>query len=146
MMRRAASAVCVSLLLAGAARADTMPSDIDVICTLHHPTSQPNSLDKLPGSLKSWIKSAIGPMADRGQPFDSTDVVTGLPGTRFLRAGRFGNYWFLMFEQGGITYSKRIVLLHLDLELTQVADKTYAPTDDPCPLVDALLDSVEHIP
>jgi len=147
MMRRAAFAVCAGLLIAGAARADTMPSDIDVICTLHHPTSQLNSLGKLPGSLKSWIASTIGPMADRGQPFNSTDVVTkGLPATRFTRAGRFGNYWFVMFERGGIAYSKHVVLLHLDLELTQVADKTYAPTDDPCPMVDALLDSVEHIP
>jgi hypothetical protein len=147
MMRRLAWAVCASLLLAGAAHADTMPNDIDFICTIHHRTSQLNLLDKLPASLKSWIASTIGPMADHGQPFNSTDVVTkGLPATRFLRAGQFGNYWFIMFERGGIAYSKHVVLLHLDLELTQVADKTYAPTDDPCPMVDALLDSVEHMP
>ena len=147
MTRRAASTACAALLLAGAARADTMPNDIDFICTLHHPTSQLNELAKLPGSLKSWIASTIGPMADRGQPFNSTDVVTkGLPATRFLRAGQFGNYWFLMFERGGFGYSKHILLLHLDLELSQVADKTYTAQGDPCPMVDALLDSVEHIP
>jgi hypothetical protein len=143
MMRRAALAVCAFVLLsARPAGAWVMPNDIDFICTIHHVTaSDLNSLKKLPDSVKAYIAGSIGPMADRGEFFNSTDVIAKpAPSARFIRAGRVGDYWFLWYERGGIAYSKHIVVLHLDLELTQIADKTYGGQDDPCPLTDALID------
>lgn len=143
MMRRGTIAVCALLLLsARPASAWVMPNDIDFICTIHHVTaSDLNSLKKLPDSVKAYISGAIGAMADRGEAFNSTDVVVkSAPATRFIRAGRVGDYWFLWYERGGIAYSKHIVLLHLDLELTPIADKTYGIQDDPCPITDALID------
>ena len=131
------------LLAAPQALADAMPNDIDFICHLHHAGGiDLNSITKLPPSLQSWIKSNIGAMADRGAPYQATDVVTdkSLPSARFIRAGRYNDSWFLWYERGGIAHIKHIVLLHLDLELTQVADKTYTAMDDPCPLTDALID------
>ena len=143
MTRRAALAVCALVLLcARPAGAWVMPNDIDFICSIHHVTaSDLNSLKKLPDSVKAYISSAIGPMADRGEFFNSTDVIAKpAPGARFIRAGRVGNYWFIWYERGGIAYSKHIVLLRMDLELTSVADRTYGSQDDPCPLTDALID------
>jgi hypothetical protein len=142
MMRRAVPAACALLLLcARPAGAWVMPNDIDFICTLRHKGSDLNSLTKLPASVRDYISSTIGQMADRGEFFNLTDVVQKpAPSARFIRAGKFGDYWFLWYERGGIAYSKHIVLLHLDLELTPVADKTYGGQDDPCPLTDALID------
>jgi hypothetical protein len=131
------------LLAAPPALADAMPNDIDFICHLHHAGGVDlNSITKLPPSLKSWIASNVGPMSDRGGPFNPTDVILdkNAPTARFIRAGRYNDSWFIWYERGGIAHTKHIVLLHLDLELTQVADKTYTTADDPCPLTDALLD------
>ena len=143
MTRRAVPAACAFLLLcARPAGAWVMPNDIDFSCTLHHAAaSDLNSLKKLPGSVKAYIAGSIGQMADRGEFFNVTDAVEKpAPSARFIRAGRVGDYWFLWYERGGIAYSKHIVVLHLDLEMTQVADKTYGGQDDPCPLTDALID------
>jgi len=143
MMRRAALVVCAFVLLcARPAGAWVMPNDIDFICTLRHRGgSDLNSLKKLPDSIRAYVASAIGEMVDRGEFFNSTDVILKpAPSARFIRAGKSGNYWFLWYERGGIAYSKHIVLLRMDLELTPVADKTYGSQDDPCPLTDALID------
>jgi hypothetical protein len=130
-------------LTASPVAADTIPNDIDFVCHLHHAGGiDLNSIGKLPPSIKDWIASNIGPMADRGAPFNATDVIADkkLPTARFLRAGRVNDYWFIWYERGGIAFTKHIVLLHLDLELTQVADETYTNMEDPCPMTDALLD------
>ena len=108
MMRRAALAACAFLLLcARPAGAWVMPNDIDLICTLRHrTTSDLNSLKKLPDSVKAYVSGAIGRMADRDEAFNSTDVIEKpAPATRFIRAGRIGEYWFLWYERGGIAYS-----------------------------------------
>ena len=131
------------LLAASPAASDTIPDNIDFICSLHHKGGiDLNSIGKLPPSLKSWIASNIGAMADRGGPFNATDVIIdkNAPGARFIRAGRYNDFWFIWYERGGIAHTKHIVFLQLGLELTQLADKTYTTMDDPCPMTDALID------
>jgi hypothetical protein len=135
--------VAAGLLAAPQALAESMPNDIDFICHLHHAGGiDLNSITKLPPSLKSWIAGTVGPMSDRNGPFNPTDVILykDAPAARFIRAGRINDNWFLWYEHGGVAHTKHIVLLHLELELTQIADKTYTAMDDPCPLTDALLD------
>ncbi len=131
------------LLAASPAAADTLPDNVDFVCSLHHKGGiDLNSITKLPPSIKSWIASNIGAMADRGAPFNATDVIIdkNAPGARFIRAGRVNDFWFIWYERGGIAHTKHIVFLQLGLELTQLADKTYTTMEDPCPLTDALID------
>ncbi len=47
-------------------------------------------------------------LADVGEPFDATDVLTGLPQRRLVLAGHTAAEWFIAYEHGGRGH-------HLDL-------------------------------
>ena len=54
-------------------------------------------------------------MADRGEPFNATDVVDKpAPFSRFIRGGAAGGYWFVWYEHGGIAYWRQIVIFARD--------------------------------
>jgi hypothetical protein len=68
--------------------------------------------------LPAFIRSALGVglsgldgVADRGQPFNTTDVVDDrLPMRRFLAAGRDGDTWLVALEKGGYAASVEVTL------------------------------------
>ncbi len=63
-------------------------------------------------ALPAAVRAAVGPMADRGEDFNPTDVIIKpAPGRRFIRAGETGGRWFVWYEQGGIAYWKQILIL-----------------------------------
>lgn len=50
-------------------------------------------------------------MANPGEPFNKTDLVDGdLPMQRLIVAGRSDSLWFVYYEQGGVAYSRNLVL------------------------------------
>ena len=59
-------------------------------------------------------------LADRGQPFDATDLVSGLPRRRLVLAGHTSTEWFVAYEHGGRGH-------HLDLVVFNVRDGSPRP-------------------
>ena len=56
-------------------------------------------------------RSGLDGVADRGRPFNVTDLVdSNLPMRRFLAAGRDGETWLVALEQGGRGYSVVVFL------------------------------------
>ena len=53
-------------------------------------------------------------LADRGEPFETSEVLTRRPGRRFLLAGRAGKRWFVAYEKGGRT--PQVVLTVVEAE------------------------------
>jgi len=50
-------------------------------------------------------------IANHGEPFNATDVVTGnLPARRFVLAGRAPGMWFIFYEHGGIAYHQNLIV------------------------------------
>jgi hypothetical protein len=50
-------------------------------------------------------------LADRGQPFDATDVVSGLPTRRLVLAGYTSTEWFVTYEHGGRGHHLDVIVL-----------------------------------
>ena len=89
-----------------------------------HSLREVNSLSELPIPVLLAIGSgsaAHDPIADRGQPFQATDVIIGdAPRRRFFAAGHDGNYWLVAVENGGIAYNVQVYLFKGDaLEHTE---------------------------
>ncbi|MCL2309996.1 MAG: hypothetical protein FWC42_09065 [Proteobacteria bacterium] len=73
-----------------------------------------DSLSSLPAPLRQMLGTDVpgkGGIADKGQPFNITDVASGtLPMRRFLAAGNDGDVWLVALEQGGIAYMIQVYL------------------------------------
>lgn len=79
-------------------------------CTFRHPVSAINSVRDLPEP----IRSALGRIADKGEPFNSTDVSDAARASvRFISAGQSGDFYFVWSERGGVVYSVGITLYRL---------------------------------
>ncbi|WP_445166747.1 hypothetical protein ACTXG7_23355 [Mycolicibacterium sp. Dal123E01] len=91
-----------------AAPAGAMP---DTHCRLATPVTDVASVTQLPAA----VTKLIGPIADIGAPFNSTDDVDdpSLPFRRLIRAGHRDKDWFLWYEHGGITYFWQAVVAHV---------------------------------
>lgn len=98
----------VSVAMVIAAPAGAAP---DTNCQLVTPVTDVSSMTQLPAPLKTLI----GPMADIGAPFNSTDDVDdpSLPFRRLIRGGHRDKDWFLWYEHGGITYFWQVVVAHV---------------------------------
>ncbi len=98
--------VSVAILIAAPAGATH-----DTNCRLVTPVTEVSSVTKLPAALKKLI----GPIADIGAPFNSTDAVDdpSLPFRRLIRGGHRDKDWFLWYEHGGITYFWQAVVAHV---------------------------------
>jgi hypothetical protein len=62
------------------------------------------SLAQVPPEVLASLRIRLGEdprIADAGEPFDATDVLTGLPRRRLVLAGRSSSDWFIVYEQGG---------------------------------------------
>jgi hypothetical protein len=98
----------VSVAMVIAAPAGAMP---DTNCRLVTPVTDVSSVTELPAALKKLI----GPIADIGAPFNSTDDVDdpSLPFRRLIRGGHRDKDWFLWYEHGGISYFWQAVVAHV---------------------------------
>lgn len=66
--------------------------------------------------LPPELVKLLPPMADIGAPFNSGDSVSdpNAPFRRLIRAGNHVGDWFLWYEHGGIGYSWRAVIAHVE--------------------------------
>jgi hypothetical protein len=142
--RLKALAVVPLLLLCGEERVPAMPQD-DVTCRFRHRVETVESLRALPEWLKRYVHKQFDPIADRGEFFNSTDVIMrDGPARRFIRAGHSGAHWFLWYEQGGIAYFKTVVMLTArGDDARDVMRQTYF-RENPCAITDHLLDHGER--
>jgi hypothetical protein len=114
MMRRAAAGLLAAALAFGSAAANPSANP-DFTCTLRHKTHDVESLKQLPASIRTLLRGQIGVMADRGEPFNATDVISQpAPANRFIRGGQVGARWFVWYEHGGIAYWKQILIFGSD--------------------------------
>jgi hypothetical protein len=104
------------------------------------------------------IRSKIGSMAERDQPFQVTDVIIPgqpNPGRRIISGGHRGRDWFLWYEQGGVAYSWHVAVFRLGDEgaphvlanaLVPVSwsENRWKPRIDVCALIDGAL--AGHVP
>ena len=72
------------------------------------------ALAELPAAVQSELgvgRPGTDGVADRGRPFNVTDVVMdNLPMRRFLTAGRDGDTWLVALERGGRAYNVEVFL------------------------------------
>lgn len=71
-------------------------------------------LKKIDPEVLAVFYSKVRPeyIANRGEKFNSTDVVTdNLPARRFVMAGSGSGLWFILYEHGGIAYHHNLVVL-----------------------------------
>ncbi len=139
-----AGALAVLLLAMGSATASEEPSSPNFTCRLAHTATMYESLEQLPPMLASALREKFGPMADRGEFFNSTDVIMKPgPGRRFIRAGRSGAEWFVWYEQGGIAYFHAIVMFTSDGRGSLQVGREYQGSwnDNLCGETDRLLDA-----
>lgn len=72
------------------------------------------SLHDLPAPILDTLgahKPGLEGIADRGQPFNATDVIEHpWPFRRFVIAGHDGNAWLVAYEQGGYAHAWRVLL------------------------------------
>ena len=91
------------------------PPNPDFNCTFTHPSKSVDSLKELPGPIQKALHDRVGDMANRGEFFNSGDVVEGpAPFDRFIRGGEIGERWFVWYEHGGIAYWKQILIFGSD--------------------------------
>lgn len=109
----AAVLVPVSIQAEQASPAARVPFDD---CTLTHRLTSIYSLAGLPDALRSDLSARVGNLADRGQPYQSTDaiVLNGAPTQRFIRAVQSDHNLFVWYEQGGIAVRARVVVYDID--------------------------------
>ena len=97
-------------LLAGAVLAASTAMSAQAACPLHGSRSYARKAALPPG-----VEQALGfRMAERGAPFQATDVLgpaPPLPPTRFVSARQINCRLELRFEQGGIAHTWQIALL-----------------------------------
>lgn len=93
--------------------------------------------------LERGFRSARG-LAEAGAPYNATDVVDPrLPSRRFVGAVRFGTFWIVWYEHGGIVHSRNIIGVHFDA----AADSYHLLSGttligEPCRALRAVLDGV----
>lgn len=72
-----------------------------------------DDLKKIDPQVLAVFYSKVRPeyIANRGEKFNSTDVVTeNLPARRFVLAGNASRIWFILYEHGGIAYHHDLVV------------------------------------
>ena len=73
-----------------------------------------DDLQKIDPEVLAVFHTKVEPayIANRGERFNSTDVVTeNLPARRFIVAGNAPGVWFILYEHGGIAYHHNLVVI-----------------------------------
>lgn len=84
----------------------------DTNCALTAAVTDVSGVSDLPPALQDLV----GPIAEIGAPFNSTDSVLdpSLPFRRLIRAGHHGDDWFVWYEHGGVGYFWQVVVVRVD--------------------------------
>lgn len=110
MMPRAS---VVALVLVGAAVGACEPAP-GTVEWQGHVLQEVRAVSQLPAALRSSLgvdRPGLEGVADRGRPFNITDVVDRrLPMRRFVVAGHEGDTWIVAIEHGGRAYSVEVLL------------------------------------
>ena len=108
-----AAGLAVAATVAIAAPAASVP---DTTCRLTTPVTDVSGVAQLPQALKKLI----GPLADVGAPFNSTDDVEDsfLPFRRLIRAGHRDADWYVWYEHGGISHYWQAVVARVGADDT----------------------------
>jgi hypothetical protein len=141
--------ICAAGLAAAPASAIAAASPA-VNCTFTKPTESVDAYARVPAA----IHAVLGTMAERDQPFQVTDVI--LPGPqnpskRLISAGRRGNKWFVLYEQGGAAYSWHVAAFAIQptglrvlvrgIAPVQWVNDRWVPKTDVCQGIDQVLGS-----
>ncbi|WP_240430656.1 hypothetical protein [Mycobacterium shigaense] len=107
-------------------------------CALTTSVQEVRSKSQLPPELLKLLP----PIADVGQPFNSTDSVSdpNAPFRRLIRAGHRGADWFIWYEHGGAGYSWQAVVARVALgSAPTVLANAQTISDTLCTLTDGVL-------
>jgi hypothetical protein len=102
-MRNCLLAAVLCVLNAAVASADDIPP-----CAAPKGVAVYVSMKSLPPLLSQTLKAQVGHLADPGDSFDATDVVTTGNPNRLIFAWNAGDVWLVARERGGIAYSDPI--------------------------------------
>ena len=99
------------VLITSAAHAALPPPEMPSVapCVFDEPDLRVERKSGLPSEVLAGVAKAFAPtgIADAGEYFESTDVISGkYPRARFLRAYFVRDTWFLWYERGGIALSR----------------------------------------
>ena len=141
-----ALAIAPLLLLCSADHIPVTPQD-DLACRFRRHVETVESLHALPEWLKRYVHRQLDPIADRGEFFNSTDVIMrDGPSRRLIRAGHAGNFWFVWYERGGIAYFKTVLILTPSSDGAREAGRQTYFRENPCTITDRLLDQGSRSP
>ena len=102
--------VALSVMIA-ACESERIPATVE---WQGHALREVRTLPDLPPVIQAGLgvgRPGLDGVADRGRPFNVTDLVdSNLPMRRFLAAGRDGETWLVALEQGGRGYSVVVFL------------------------------------
>lgn len=86
------------------------------------------SLRKLPADVLTAM--GVEPIADRGQPFNPSDVFNGLPARRFLLAGIAPDEAIVAVERGGAAHHLEFLRIgRADRRVRQRWEDAFVPVD-----------------
>jgi hypothetical protein len=124
-------------------------------CTFRHAFADIPRLADLPPAVRLAVWAHGGPMAEKGEAFNATDVITldsstkrpTQPHTRFLRAGQWQDLVFVWYEAGGIALFHRLAIYRLDGDNgARLVGDLYDGGHDICALTDTALDAAKPQP
>jgi len=118
-MRLQASVGAMLLVGVAAGACDRSPG---TVAWHGHVLQEVRSVAQLPPAIRSSLGVDRGPegVADRGRPFNVTDVVDArLPMRRFLVAGHDVDTWIVAIEHGGRAYRVEVALFTADNPVPQ---------------------------
>lgn len=98
-------------------------------CLFDEPDLRVERKSGLPPEVLAGVVRAFAPtrIADAGEYFESTDVVSGkYPQARFLRAYFVRDTWFLWYERGGIALS-RFSIAFIQMRDAETRTMVWAP-------------------
>ncbi len=134
-------ALAVSLIAAGAARADVIPA-----CAVPVGAAMVG-FDQLPAAVRQALAQKTGPIAQPGQPFNASDIFTdankALPRWRGIFVWSRGTRWVIATEHGGIGYNDPIFLFDATANGKRVAltASKIASPNTVCAAAQGLLDT-----
>jgi hypothetical protein len=113
-----------------------MPTGVD--CAMKHPSRDVISLKQLPAPIRAALKKVAGAMADRGEFFNSSDVMQKPgPFNRFIRGGESGGRWYVWYEHGGFAYWHQVVVFEADG--SRVVSNVHSNDANLCAMTDLLI-------
>jgi hypothetical protein len=122
------------VLAAAPASADDIPP-----CAAPKGTAVHVSTKGLPTLLLQTLNAQVGYLADPGEPFDATDVVTTGNPNRLIFVWNEGDVWLVARERGGIAYSDPIQKFILSGGRVKLVSERSAIPNTVCSIAHAMM-------